>query len=353
MASGRPRQPNDPSIMASVETAVSTVARPGLIARLWHWRYELGLIAGLVLGDDHHRLHPRPGLAHRRGGGDDGHLAAAMIWPPSRQRIIARAWCVITPHRVRTGCARSWIQTRDGRLPVVLYTVPADFGERVWLWCRAGITAGDLEAARDILRAACWASDVRVVVNDRRSHIVVLEVIRRLPPESPADGASGWPYLDRGEAGSADPEEPALYSGLGHPGRSDKKRRVSCPRPPPRPVPPSPSHGGRCRSAAHRTGQQLGHVDDFEGVLGLARALLGADRVAEHDQAVRAGGGDRCPGTAPRASSMRSVLIRLPMRSSIHIRAPPAPQQKPRFLHRCISLACTPGTASRISRGGV
>ena len=36
MASGRPRQPNDPSIMASVEAAVSSVARPGLIARMWH-----------------------------------------------------------------------------------------------------------------------------------------------------------------------------------------------------------------------------------------------------------------------------------------------------------------------------
>ena len=50
MASGRPRQPNDPSIMASIETAVSMVARPNLLARLWHWRYELGLIAGGLLG---------------------------------------------------------------------------------------------------------------------------------------------------------------------------------------------------------------------------------------------------------------------------------------------------------------
>ena len=50
MASGRPRQPNDPSIMASVEAAVSTAARPNLLARLWHWRYELGLIAGAILG---------------------------------------------------------------------------------------------------------------------------------------------------------------------------------------------------------------------------------------------------------------------------------------------------------------
>ena len=34
MASGRPRQPNDPSIMASVEAAVSTVSLPGQIPRM-------------------------------------------------------------------------------------------------------------------------------------------------------------------------------------------------------------------------------------------------------------------------------------------------------------------------------
>ena len=96
----------------------------------------------------------------------------------SRPGPIARIW----HRRYEPGCGRAWIQTRDGRLPVVLYTVPADSGERVWLWCRAGITAGDLKAARDVLRAASWASDVRVVVNDRRSHIVVLEAIRRRPP---------------------------------------------------------------------------------------------------------------------------------------------------------------------------
>ncbi len=218
MASGRPRQPNDPSIMASIETAVSTIPRPNIIARLWHWRYELGLIAGTILG--------AVTIGYTLGldwliavaAATMAILITAMTWPPSRQAIIARAWCVITPHRVRTGCTHAWIQTRDGRLPVVLCTVPADFGERVWLWCRAGITAGDLEAARDILRAACWASDVRVVVNDRRSHVVVLEVMRRLPAGRHAGDTPNpdWPYLDRGQADGADPEEPALYSGLGH-----------------------------------------------------------------------------------------------------------------------------------------
>lgn len=215
MASGRPRQPNDPSIMASLEAAVSTVSRPRLIPRMWHWRYELGLIAGVLLGAIGIAVTVGPGWLIAAAATTMAVLAATLVWPPSRRRLITRAWCVITPHRVRTGCERAWIQTRDGRLPAVIYTVPADFGERVWLWCRAGITAGDLEAARDILRSACWASDVRVVVNDRRSHIVVLEVIRRLPPEPPATGASGWPYPDHGEPGGAESDEPALYHGLG------------------------------------------------------------------------------------------------------------------------------------------
>jgi len=218
MAFGRPRRPNDPSIMASVEHAVSTAARPCLIAWLWHWRYELALIAGLPLATLGIGATLGPAWLIAMAATGLAVLTAALLWPPFRQRLIARVWCVMTPHRVRTGCKHAWIQTRDGRLPTVLYTTPADFGERVWLWCRAGITAGDLAAARDILSAACWASDVRVVVNDRRSHVVVLEVIRRLPAGRPGAGTGtpAWPYLDRGQTDGDDPEEPALYAGLGH-----------------------------------------------------------------------------------------------------------------------------------------
>ena len=119
--------------------------------------------------------------------------------------MIARAWCVITPHRIRTGCRHAWVQTRDGRLPVILYTTPAAFGERVTLWCRAGITHGDLEGARDILRAACWASDVRVVASARYAHVVVLEVIRHRPAAPPNVDVAGWPYLDHD--GDAAPDQ--------------------------------------------------------------------------------------------------------------------------------------------------
>jgi hypothetical protein len=217
MASGRPRRPNDPSVMASVESALRSVARPGPLGLAWNWRYELGLVAGLaaVALAGGYALGAAGLLAIAATG--VVLLAAALAWAPSRRRLIARAWCVITPHRVRTGCMHSWVQSRDGRLPVILHTTPAAFGERVTLWCRAGITAGDLEAARDILRAACWASDVRVVASARYRHIVVLEVVRHLPAESADDvTAPAWPYLDRGgEADGADPEEPALYGGTG------------------------------------------------------------------------------------------------------------------------------------------
>jgi len=214
MASGRPHRPNDPSVMASVEHALSSVARPGILGRLWHWRYEVGLLSGLaavalvsgyVLGAVWLIAVMATGL---------GLLAAGLSWPASRRRLIARAWCVITPHRVRTGCMHAWVQSRDGRLPVVLYTTLADWGERVVLWCRAGITAADLMAARDILRGACWASDVRVVASARYPHIVVLEVVRRGPTGEPEGVAEAWPY--QGEPDGADTEEPALYSGAGH-----------------------------------------------------------------------------------------------------------------------------------------
>jgi len=217
MASGRPRRPNDPSVFAGAETVLSRVARPGIIALIWNCRYELGLSIGLAvvtlasgyaLGAAWLAAVAAIGLVVLAGG---------LAYPPSRRRLIARAWCVITSHRVRAGCRHARVRTRDGRLPIILYTTPAAFGERVTLWCRAGITHGDLEAARDVLRAACRARDVRVVVSARYPHVVVLEVIRRLPVEPPREAISAWPYIGRdSDADGAGPGEPVLHGGPGH-----------------------------------------------------------------------------------------------------------------------------------------
>src|SRR4051812_50117944 len=61
---------------------------------------------------------------------------------------------------------------------------------------------------------------------------------------------------------------------------------------------------------------------------------------------------DTMSGFTDSASSTRSLLMRLPIRSSIHIRAPPAPQQKPRSLWRCISSFRRPRALAVVSRGG-
>lgn len=206
MASGRPRRPSDPSVMSSVEFAVRRVRRSGPFECCWNWRCELwflGAAAGLswlvVVGLG------LIGLAAAAGAGI-GVLAAMLCWPQARG--IARAWCVITPHRIRAGCVNAWVQTRDGRLPLVLSTIPAEYGQRVQLWCRAGITAADLSAARHVLAAACWAAEVRVIASPRYAHLVTLEVVRHIDPERTEPTPVGWPYSRHTEADARDdPDE--------------------------------------------------------------------------------------------------------------------------------------------------
>ena len=116
----------------------------------------------------------------------------------------------------------AWVQTRRGRLPVILYTVPAGYGQRVQLWCRAGITAADLFAVREVLAAACWATQVRVIPSAQHAHLITLEVIRSRYP-APARPASrptpqGWPRVRHAESDTLDdPEDPAQRAGWGEP----------------------------------------------------------------------------------------------------------------------------------------
>ena len=73
--------------------------------------------------------------------------------------------------------------------------------------------------------------------------------------------------------------------------------------------------------------------------------------VGEHHPAERAAGGDLV-GAGVDGLVERFTLIRLPMFSSIHMRAPPAPQQKDRSAWRGISASSAPGRrrAARAAR---
>jgi hypothetical protein len=161
------------------------VRRPNLAVLLWRWRWELMLGLGLPLavveigaqlGWD--RLLAMVGIL-------GGVITTA---PPARYWLISHIRCIVTAHRIRTGCAQAWIQTRYGRLPAVLLTSPRPHGERAYIWCPAGISPGDFEEARELLRSACWANDIRIAGSPRYSHIVIMDIVRhtqrRGTPES-------------------------------------------------------------------------------------------------------------------------------------------------------------------------
>jgi hypothetical protein len=192
MAGGQFRQPNDPNGPTGFGRALSSVKRPNPVVIAWRWRYELALVLGLA-GSTF-------GILQAYGviwlaAAPTAATAAFGLWPPGRRLLVTRAWCVITPHRLRTGCANAWINSRYGRLPIILLTTAQPFGERVLLWCVAGISAEDIVAAREALIAACWAAEIKVNRSDRHRQLVIVDVIRR-PPSSPASPEAdrlSWP----------------------------------------------------------------------------------------------------------------------------------------------------------------
>lgn len=155
--------------------AIVPPARPNPIALAWRWRYEITLLAGLPLA---------LGALLAATGPDWTMLIVAVVttgltgWPAARRRLAARAWCLVTRHRLRAGCAQAWIHNRHGRLPAVLWCAPKSYGEQVLVWCPAGITAEDFVAARQVLAGACYASEIEVVAHPRYRHLVLLGVIR-------------------------------------------------------------------------------------------------------------------------------------------------------------------------------
>jgi hypothetical protein len=213
MASGRPLRPNDPSVMSSVEAALTRTRRPGPLEFTWHWRWELGgtaLVAGsLTLIVISFRA---VGLIAAAGAGL-AVISTLLCCPPARRPALARARCVITAHRLRKGCTNAWVQTRDGRLPWLMSCTPAGHGERARIWLPAGLTADDLTAVREILAAACWAADVHVHRDPQRAHLVTIEVIRTLPTERPVPAVPpSWPYSRQADGDPADPEDTYLPS---------------------------------------------------------------------------------------------------------------------------------------------
>jgi hypothetical protein len=174
------RRSNEARLRAGVATILAPEPRTNLPLLLWRWRYELALLAGIAAAVT--------ALVWALGA-EWGLIAASALAgacsPPWPRPVAARVWCVVTAHRLRCGFVQARIQTRRGRLPVILSTTPIPSGERVCIWCPAGITAEAVKAARSTLRAACWAADVRVTRDNGQSQRVIVDVIRNRPEPHP------------------------------------------------------------------------------------------------------------------------------------------------------------------------
>jgi hypothetical protein len=108
-------------------------------------------------------------------------VGTALRWGRSRRWLLTGLGLAVTRFRLRTALVELRLTNRAGRLPLVVWLAPTPVGERVWLWCRAGISAEDITDEVDGIRAACVAREIRVARDPRWAALVVVDVIRRDP----------------------------------------------------------------------------------------------------------------------------------------------------------------------------
>lgn len=147
---------------------------PGPFLVLWRWRWELLLVAAVVLlayTVALQTLLPVAGVL----------VAVCSVVPPLRHLARDRFWCVATQHLLRAGLHESDVRSWSGRMPAVVWTSAVRDGERVWLACPPGVDVARIEAARGELASACWAVDVAVGQHRRYANLAVVEVVRRGP----------------------------------------------------------------------------------------------------------------------------------------------------------------------------
>ena len=179
------RSADSEQLLGMLHQAIIPPARPSLVLLAWRWRYEMAMLAGLLLTV----------VALVETLGLNGTILFAVTavtimltvliaWPAACHRLTARAWCVLIPHRLRAGCAQARIHTRRGRLPAILWCAPKGYGEQVFIWCPAGVTIDDFAAARQLLATACYAAEIEVVTHPRYRNLVILRVVRYQPSDS-------------------------------------------------------------------------------------------------------------------------------------------------------------------------
>ncbi|TXK35328.1 hypothetical protein [Nonomuraea sp. C10] len=150
----------------------------GPLTRLWRFRTELLLLAGLAL------LVPAVLGATQEGRWLPFVLLSSAVSVPAATRFgrnwaVVHFWCVVSRHRLQRVCLETTLHTRAGRIPLVLWITPTATGEKALILTRAGISAEEFEAYAEEIAAACWARTAAVYKHRTRANLVIVEVVRR------------------------------------------------------------------------------------------------------------------------------------------------------------------------------
>jgi len=173
-----PQWHHDNQARTEIQRALVTRVPPNPLVVGWRWRYEIILMPGFAVGF---------AVAVISFGAVPTITSVLIValtvlyWPSARQWAVDRAWCIVMPHRVRVGCAEGLVYSSRGKIPIILWTSHQAFGERVFLWCRAGTSVEGFVSARAVLTAACWAQDIGIYFDTQRTHLVTLDIVRRPP----------------------------------------------------------------------------------------------------------------------------------------------------------------------------
>lgn len=145
-----------------------------------------------------------------------GFAVVVFAVPHSRRFVIARFWCVVDRHRLRTCLRMSRVRTMnlDGALPFLVWARPTKTGERVWVWTRAGSSADELESALGNMASACFAREARLHRVRKLTTLVAIDVIRRDPLDTSASVESPLAWLTSRFGNSGEGSEPIQPSRL-------------------------------------------------------------------------------------------------------------------------------------------
>jgi hypothetical protein len=159
--------------MADLARDLGRPRRSNPVSTLYRWRYEVA--AAAIVPTSLVMLDRAVGLAWSLLVLFC--LASTVLnWPAARRFVRVRLRGVLVQHRLRTAFARARICTLDGRGPTILWVSPRQRQVLVLLACPAGLDTDLVQESREMLAAACFATEVRVTRHPRFAHLLVLSV---------------------------------------------------------------------------------------------------------------------------------------------------------------------------------